>query len=60
MMPSSKTSKQRDRSGQFLVEVRKPKKQRVRPDTPSQSAHIRQDRKPTGEDAKFSWRTRFR
>lgn len=54
MMPSSKTSKQRDRSGQFIFEVRKPKKRRIDPDMPKQATHIRQDRKPIEEDAKVA------
>ena len=53
MMFRSNTSKQRDRSGQFIVEVKKPKKRFVRPaDTPSRSVHLRQDRKTAEEKVK--------
>lgn len=53
MMFRSRTSKQRDRSGQFIVEVKKPKKRLARPaDAPSRSVHLRQDRKNTEENVK--------
>ncbi len=45
MMFSSKSSKKSDKSGQFIVEVRKPKKRLVRPnDASSQTIQRQQDR----------------